>query len=158
MRTVIDPFRPKGKSTCTSWNPLLEAERHRWRWLEGLVGQVEEVILSRDPEHGDYTRLSRFHPGADTTPAERRCMTISSELACRQVVGRVIEQSPCINLHKRANLLHSRILEISQGQGLDQQAPEASFPEHGIRIHAKDRLVGTTQHTPIDFPFPRQQG
>jgi len=31
------------KSTCTYWNPLNGDQR--WRWLEGLEGQVEEVIL-----------------------------------------------------------------------------------------------------------------
>jgi hypothetical protein len=54
------------KSTCTYWNPLADDQRHRWRWIEGLEGQVEEVILSRDPDTGEFTRLTRFHPGADT--------------------------------------------------------------------------------------------
>lgn len=55
------------KSTCSYWNVLEAGQRHRWRWLEGLEGQVEEVILSRDPATGEFTRLTRFHPGAHTT-------------------------------------------------------------------------------------------
>jgi hypothetical protein len=55
------------KSVCPYWNPLAEDQRHRWRWLEGLEGQVEEVILSHDPATGESTRLTRFHPGADTS-------------------------------------------------------------------------------------------
>ena len=54
------------KTTCTYWNPLDDEQQHRWRWLEGLEGQVEEVILSHDNATGEFTRLTRFHPGADT--------------------------------------------------------------------------------------------
>lgn len=55
------------KSTCAYWNPLDGDQHQRWRWLEGLEGQVEEVILSHDSETGEFTRLTRFHPGADTS-------------------------------------------------------------------------------------------
>jgi hypothetical protein len=54
------------KTTCAYWNPLDSEQKHRWRWLEGLKGQVEEVILSHDDATGAFTRLTRFHPGADT--------------------------------------------------------------------------------------------
>ena len=33
----------------------------------GIAG-LSERVLSRDPEGGDYTRLLRFEPGADTSP------------------------------------------------------------------------------------------
>jgi hypothetical protein len=39
-----------------------------WQPAGGPVGGVAEQILSADPETGDYTRLMRFEPGADTTP------------------------------------------------------------------------------------------
>lgn len=55
------------KTTCSHWNPLAQDQRHRWRWLEGLQGQVEELVLSEDPATGEFTRLTRFHPGAHTT-------------------------------------------------------------------------------------------
>lgn len=40
-----------------------------WRCPDGdRTGQLREMILSHDPETGDYTRLLRFPAGADTTP------------------------------------------------------------------------------------------
>ena len=54
------------KTTCSYWNPLDSGHQHCWRWLEGLEGAVEEAILSQDPATGEFTRLTRFHPGADT--------------------------------------------------------------------------------------------
>jgi hypothetical protein len=38
-----------------------------WRPAGGQVGGVWEQILAEDPETGDYTRLMRFEPGADTS-------------------------------------------------------------------------------------------
>jgi hypothetical protein len=37
-----------------------------WQPVPGMPGLAERV-LSRDPEGGDYTRLLRFEPGADTS-------------------------------------------------------------------------------------------
>ncbi|KAF0653245.1 hypothetical protein L107_09921 [Cyanobium sp. Copco_Reservoir_LC18] len=54
------------KTTRTYWNPLAPEQAHRWRWLEGLEGQVQELVLSEDPASGEITRLTRFLPGADT--------------------------------------------------------------------------------------------
>jgi len=54
------------KTTATYWNPLSPANRGRWTALPGLEGQVEEITLSIDAETGEYTRLTRFLPGADT--------------------------------------------------------------------------------------------
>jgi hypothetical protein len=46
-------------------DPLAQGE---WRAIdEDKTGELEEMILSFDPETGDYTRLLRFPPGADTT-------------------------------------------------------------------------------------------
>jgi hypothetical protein len=36
--------------------------------VKGLEGMAEELTLSVDEETGEYTRLTRFYPGADTTP------------------------------------------------------------------------------------------
>jgi hypothetical protein len=55
------------KTTCTYWNPLHGEQQNRWQWLDGLEGQVEALILSHDPASGEFTRLTRFHPGADTS-------------------------------------------------------------------------------------------
>lgn len=55
------------KTTSKYWNPLNEENRGRWTPLKGLEGKVEELTLSVDPETGEYTRLTRFLPGADTS-------------------------------------------------------------------------------------------
>ncbi len=55
------------KSTQFYWNPLHTKNSHAWRPVEGLEGIAEEVTLSEDPETREYTRLTRFLPGADTS-------------------------------------------------------------------------------------------
>lgn len=40
----------------------------RWTPIPGLEGMAEELTLSIDPVTGEYTRLTRFLPGADTAP------------------------------------------------------------------------------------------
>jgi hypothetical protein len=54
------------KTISRYWNPLAPEQAHRWRWLEGLEDQVQELVLSHDPVSGEITRLTRFLPGADT--------------------------------------------------------------------------------------------
>ncbi len=44
---------------------MSERSKDQWQWIEGLEGKVEELTLSRDDVRGEYTRLTRFHPGAD---------------------------------------------------------------------------------------------
>ena len=56
------------KSTVTYWNPMSPESADQWTPVEGLEGFAEELTLSIDEETGEYTRLTRFHPGADTTP------------------------------------------------------------------------------------------
>jgi hypothetical protein len=42
---------------------------HGWQPMPGdRTGQLEELILSGEPDSGNYTRLLRFPPGADTSP------------------------------------------------------------------------------------------
>ena len=55
------------KSTTQYWNPLETSNEGRWTPIAGLAGVAEELTLSSDPETGEYTRLTRFLPGADTT-------------------------------------------------------------------------------------------
>ena len=55
------------KSTETYWNPLVPANNHRWKPIEGMEGAAEELTLAIDKRTGDYTRLTRFMPGADTS-------------------------------------------------------------------------------------------
>jgi len=54
------------KTTITYWNPLLAENKRKWRPVEGMEDLAEELTLSIDQTTGEYTRLTRFHPGADT--------------------------------------------------------------------------------------------
>lgn len=56
------------KSTVTYWNPLQPAQAGEWQPVAGLGGIAQELTLSIDADTGEYTRLTRFLPGADTTP------------------------------------------------------------------------------------------
>jgi hypothetical protein len=56
------------KSTVPYWNPLSAANAGQWRWVEGLEGTVQALVLSLDADTGAFTRLTRFLPGADTSP------------------------------------------------------------------------------------------
>jgi hypothetical protein len=55
------------KSTATYWNPLALEMASSWEPVKGLEGMAEEVTLSIDSQTGEYTRLTRFLPGADTS-------------------------------------------------------------------------------------------
>jgi hypothetical protein len=55
------------KSTRTYWNPLHATNRSVWTSVKGLEGIAEELTLSIDESTGEYTRLTRFLPGADTS-------------------------------------------------------------------------------------------
>jgi ChrR-like protein with cupin domain len=68
------------KSTRQYWNPLVPAETHNWTPVAGLENLAEELTLSIDPETGEYTRLTRFHPGADTTPFGGKCHPYPEEV------------------------------------------------------------------------------
>lgn len=56
------------KSTATYWNTFDPQHRARWAPVKGLEGMAEELTLSIDPATGEYTRLTRFLPGADSAP------------------------------------------------------------------------------------------
>ena len=55
------------KTTISYWNPLSEEGKQHWEPVDGLEGAAEAITLAIDPETGDYSRLTRFLPGADTT-------------------------------------------------------------------------------------------
>ena len=54
------------KTTETYWNPLQPNNHQRWSPIKGMEGVAEQLTLAIDNETGDYTRLTRFMPGADT--------------------------------------------------------------------------------------------
>lgn len=55
------------KSTIQYWNPLLSENKNQWKPIEGLEEFAEELTLAIDEVSGDYTRLTRFKPGTETT-------------------------------------------------------------------------------------------
>lgn len=55
------------KTVAAYWNPLKQEHEAEWQPITGLEGVAEELTLSIDSETGEYTRLTRFHPGADTS-------------------------------------------------------------------------------------------
>ena len=54
------------KSTVTYWNALEDCQAGKWTAIEGSEGKIEQLTLAIDDINGDYTRLTRFKPGADT--------------------------------------------------------------------------------------------
>ncbi len=54
------------KSTATYWNALDSSNDHLWEIIEDTDGLLEECTLAIDEKTGDYTRLTRFKPKADT--------------------------------------------------------------------------------------------
>ena len=76
------------KSLATYWNPLVPENQGRWTPIRGLEGMAEELTLSIDPATGEYTRLTRFLPGADTTPFGGKSHTYPEEKGLEQ--GRFI--------------------------------------------------------------------
>jgi len=54
------------KSTITYWIPLHPENTSQWTPIEGMEEYAEELTLAIDEMTGDYTRLTRFKPGADT--------------------------------------------------------------------------------------------
>jgi len=54
------------KTTATYWNTLGPESGNLWQPVKGLEGSAEELTLSIDASTGEYTKLTRFHPGTDT--------------------------------------------------------------------------------------------
>ena len=79
------------KSTITYWNPLLSANEKEWQPIDGLEGIAEELTLSIDGATGEYTRLTRFHAGADTTPFGGKSHEYPEEIFI--VSGRLYDQA-----------------------------------------------------------------
>ena len=80
-----------GKTTVTYWNPMHPENSDAWQPVKGLEGKLEEVTLSMDEETGEYTRLTRFLPGADTTSLGAKSHAYPEEILV--VNGRVYDQA-----------------------------------------------------------------
>jgi hypothetical protein len=79
------------KSLATYWNPLAPESKGHWTPIRGLEGMAEELTLSIDRVTGEYTRLTRFHPGADTTASGGKCHTYPEEVFI--VSGRLYDKA-----------------------------------------------------------------
>ena len=79
------------KSLATYSNPLAPENQGRWTPIRGLEGVAEELTLSIDPATGEYTRLTRFLPGADTTSFGGKSHTYPEEVFV--VSGRLYDQA-----------------------------------------------------------------
>ncbi|MGR9116148.1 MAG: cupin domain-containing protein [Gammaproteobacteria bacterium] len=55
------------KSTVEYWNPLNSENEGQWEGIAGSDGFLEQLTLAYDQQTGDYTRLTRFKAGADTS-------------------------------------------------------------------------------------------
>jgi hypothetical protein len=79
------------KTTTPYWNALSPDSRHLWKPVQGLEGIAEELTLSIDEETGEYTRLTRFNPGADTSAFGGKCHDYREEVFI--VTGRLYDQA-----------------------------------------------------------------
>lgn len=79
------------KTTRTYWNPLDDKHQQDWTPTEGLEGKAEELTLSIDETTGEYTRLTRFHAGADTEAFGGKVHDYPEEIFI--VSGRIYDQA-----------------------------------------------------------------
>ena len=79
------------KSTATYWNALAPESQNRWTPVEGLEGMAEELTLSIDLQTGEYTRLTRFLPGTDTSTFGGKTHPYPEEIFI--VSGRLYDQA-----------------------------------------------------------------
>jgi len=79
------------KTTATYWNTLRSESAGRWEPVKGLEGSAEELTLSIDVKTGEYTRLTRFYPGTDTTPFGGKSHEYPEEVFI--VSGRLYDQA-----------------------------------------------------------------
>jgi ChrR Cupin-like domain len=79
------------KSIATYWNPLNPDNSQKWQPIPGFEGAIEELTLSLDQDSGEYTRLTRFHPGADTTSSGGKSHPYPEEVFI--VSGRLYDQA-----------------------------------------------------------------
>ena len=79
------------KSIASYWNVLSPEHQYHWQAILGLEGMAEELTLSIDTQSGEYTRLTRFHPGADTAAFGKKSHAYPEEVFI--VSGRLYDQA-----------------------------------------------------------------
>ena len=79
------------KTTTTYWNPLKAENKSEWTPIEGMEDFAEEMTLAIDKEKGDYTRLTRFKPGTDTSTFGAKSHTYPEEIMILE--GRLYDEA-----------------------------------------------------------------
>lgn len=79
------------KSTVNYWNPLTPEQQGQWESIEGGNGCLEQITLAYDDKTGDYTRLTRFKPGSDTSNFGAKCHDYPEEIFI--VKGRLYDEA-----------------------------------------------------------------
>ena len=79
------------KSIVRYWNALNSENRGQWIPVKGLETMAEELTLSIDSDTGEYTRLTRFLPGADTSSCGGKYHPYPEEVFI--VSGRLYDQA-----------------------------------------------------------------
>ena len=68
------------KNTATYWNVLAPENSYKWAPIPGTSDMLEQLTLAIDEKTGDYTRLTRFKAGADTTEFGGKSHTYPEEI------------------------------------------------------------------------------
>ena len=79
------------KTTLTYWNALLPENDGMWEVIENTNNLIEQLTLAVDEQSGEYTRLTRFKAGADTTDFGAKSHSYPEEIFV--VSGRLYDQA-----------------------------------------------------------------
>ena len=77
------------KTTVSYWNALDIEHSGKWEVVDDTGGLLEQLTLSIDDATGDYTRLTRFKPGADTKKLGAKSHAYPEEILV--IKGRVFD-------------------------------------------------------------------
>lgn len=79
------------KTKTMYWGTLNEENREKWQWIKGMEGIAAELLLSRDPETEEYTKLTKFLPKADTRKFGSKAHSYPEEVFI--VEGRLFDEA-----------------------------------------------------------------
>lgn len=77
------------KTTTTYWNPLNGIDQ--WEEIEGTEGHMRQITIAEDTETGDYTRLTWFRDGYETSAFGAKSHDYPEEIFI--VSGRVYDEA-----------------------------------------------------------------
>ena len=79
------------KTTITYWNALLPENHGMWEVIDNTNQLVGQLTLAIDEQSGEYTRLTRFKAGADTTAFGAKSHSYPEEIFI--ISGRLYDQA-----------------------------------------------------------------